>query len=722
MIFQNPSILIGLTAVLIPILVHLFNLKKVKKVEFSTLMFLKDIQKSRFRRIRIKQLILLLLRMLIIAFIVLMFSNPVIEGYSGVNSGNTRKSGIVIIDNSFSMDIKDENGNAIDKAKNIAGEIISNYNENDNISLILSSQLMQRDFKYSQLPLIKLMDTLVKTQISYKIFSFDELSNLPDKINSIDKNNPKEYFIISDFNRTNFSDEAKFSFPSDKNDRLYLINPVSRSGNNISLDSVFLVSKIIESGNNIKLSLKITNHSVFPVSNKIVKLITNDNIIQENAVDLLPFESKYINFAFKPIKTGQIKCKFELKRDEYSQDELEQDNILFFVINIPEIINTGVLGTISSADFKYIKYAVDAANKFYPDSSGKGNEIFNVSNINNAGANSNNDVLIINNQKRFSDSEKSLIKEYLESGRGVLMFAAMDLDIENYNSLFSSLNIFSIHNPAYISNDNISKLVYNKINYQHPIFEGIFKNNSEDKNPSIDPPEINMYYNILPELNSYPLIALSDNSIFMVESKALNGNIIFCSVSANSDMSKFPLTGLFPTILIRSLQYLSRNINNNLEYAIGKSNIITFTDFKNLEYFITPDNKKISLNIQFGDSLKKKKSLQRTSDFMTFPYTSKSEYPGFYTFYESNSGSKNYIIALNPDPKEADLRSYDKKDIINYFEKMGFNNIKYIDKPDNLKTELSTARKGLELWKYLLLLSVILIFTEILYSRKLENS
>jgi len=109
MIFQNPSILIGLTAVLIPVLIHLFNLKKVKKVEFSTLMFLKDLQKSRFRRIRIKQLILLILRIFIIACIVLMFANPVIEGYSGINSGNSRKSGIIILDNSYSMDIKDEN-------------------------------------------------------------------------------------------------------------------------------------------------------------------------------------------------------------------------------------------------------------------------------------------------------------------------------------------------------------------------------------------------------------------------------------------------------------------------------------------------------------------------------------------------------------------------------------------------------------------------------------
>jgi len=185
----------------------------------------------------------------------------------------------------------------------------------------------------------------------------------------------------------------------------------------------------------------------------------------------------------------------------------------------------------------------------------------------------------------------------------------------------------------------MKNIVYGKINYQHPIFEGIFKDNTGNKNISIDPPETNMYWNILPELNSYSLITLSDNSIFMVESKALNGTIIFCSVSADADMSKFPLTGLFPTILIRSLQYLSSDLNNNLEYTIGNPDIITFKDFKKLETFVAPDNKKIQLGIEFNNSSNNNNSSRKTLNYYTFPYTSNSDIQGFYTFYESNSAN-----------------------------------------------------------------------------------
>ncbi|PJC60395.1 MAG: hypothetical protein CO025_03290, partial [Ignavibacteria bacterium CG_4_9_14_0_2_um_filter_37_13] len=49
MTFLNPAILFGLLAATIPVLIHLFNLRKLKKVEFSTLIFLKELQKNKIR-------------------------------------------------------------------------------------------------------------------------------------------------------------------------------------------------------------------------------------------------------------------------------------------------------------------------------------------------------------------------------------------------------------------------------------------------------------------------------------------------------------------------------------------------------------------------------------------------------------------------------------------------------------------------------------------------
>jgi hypothetical protein len=62
MTFLNPFMLFGLAAAAIPILLHLLNLRKLKTVEFSSLQFLRELQRTRMRRIRLRQWILLALR------------------------------------------------------------------------------------------------------------------------------------------------------------------------------------------------------------------------------------------------------------------------------------------------------------------------------------------------------------------------------------------------------------------------------------------------------------------------------------------------------------------------------------------------------------------------------------------------------------------------------------------------------------------------------------
>jgi threonine/homoserine efflux transporter RhtA len=101
MTFLNPAILFGLLAASIPIILHFLNLRKLKKVEFSTLIFLKELQKTKIRRIKLKQWLILLLRLLIIIMLVLAFARPAIKtGFAGYAAAKT--SAVFIIDNTFS--------------------------------------------------------------------------------------------------------------------------------------------------------------------------------------------------------------------------------------------------------------------------------------------------------------------------------------------------------------------------------------------------------------------------------------------------------------------------------------------------------------------------------------------------------------------------------------------------------------------------------------------
>jgi len=64
--FLNSTVLLAASAALIPLLIHLFSRRRVRVVEFSSLKYLKEMQKRQLRRLKIRQWLLLILRMLIV--------------------------------------------------------------------------------------------------------------------------------------------------------------------------------------------------------------------------------------------------------------------------------------------------------------------------------------------------------------------------------------------------------------------------------------------------------------------------------------------------------------------------------------------------------------------------------------------------------------------------------------------------------------------------------
>ena len=124
MTFLNPAVLFGLLAASIPVLIHLFNLRKLKKIEFSTLAFLKELQKNRIRKIKLKQWLLLALRVLIILLLVLAFARPTLEGVAiGGTTSAAKTTAVFILDDTFSMSVVDAKGSYLNQAKESVKEI-----------------------------------------------------------------------------------------------------------------------------------------------------------------------------------------------------------------------------------------------------------------------------------------------------------------------------------------------------------------------------------------------------------------------------------------------------------------------------------------------------------------------------------------------------------------------------------------------------------------------
>ena len=140
MVFLNPAVLFGLLAASIPVLIHLFNLRKLKRIEFSTLAFLKELQKNKIRKIKLKQWLLLALRVLIILFLITAFARPTLEGVAiGGTTSAAKTTAVFILDDTYSMSVVDGKGSYFNQAKGTIQELLRQLQEGDEAALVLVS-------------------------------------------------------------------------------------------------------------------------------------------------------------------------------------------------------------------------------------------------------------------------------------------------------------------------------------------------------------------------------------------------------------------------------------------------------------------------------------------------------------------------------------------------------------------------------------------------------
>src|SRR4249920_802699 len=133
--FLNAAFLVGLVAAAVPIIIHLLNRRRVKRVKFSSLEFLDEVNKQRMRRINLQRILILILRTLAILALVFAFARPTLR--SGLLfAGSVPKNVVVCLDASFSMGVAMESGIAFDAAKKIANDVVDEAGSSDVINVV----------------------------------------------------------------------------------------------------------------------------------------------------------------------------------------------------------------------------------------------------------------------------------------------------------------------------------------------------------------------------------------------------------------------------------------------------------------------------------------------------------------------------------------------------------------------------------------------------------
>jgi len=134
--FVNPLFLLGLLAISIPVIIHLFNFRKFRKVYFTNVKFIEELRQQTQKHSQLKHLLVLLMRILAFVSLVLAFAQPYIPLNKNANKKEAQNTVSVFIDNSFSMEAASSDGTLLDLARQKAGEITAAYKSSDRFQLL----------------------------------------------------------------------------------------------------------------------------------------------------------------------------------------------------------------------------------------------------------------------------------------------------------------------------------------------------------------------------------------------------------------------------------------------------------------------------------------------------------------------------------------------------------------------------------------------------------
>ena len=398
--FLQPLFLIFTSLAAIPIIIHLISERRYKKYYFSSIKFLKEIHSGSIKKMKLRQLLILLFRVLWIVALILAFSQPFWKKFK---FGNSRlENGILIVDNSFSMNIDDQLKNKIKILENNFPKWKLIKIDNENFSTDSVKNLMDEYFHSNGIfdRNVILFSDCQKNKMT------DSLLKIIEKIESIEQSN----FIVTN----------------------------SLQSFNANISTFYIENRFHPIDEFVQINLK-ANSSIERFDVTPVYLNVNGKRIGQVTLN----EKGYGSFSFIPENEEWILGTVTIEGDDY-----EKDNSIYFSFPVQKTIN--ILNITKSEDEDYILLAFDAIEEIKSET------------ISPSELSSNNiqemDLIILNNLYKFSSAQKKRLIKFAQK-KPIILITGKNIKNNYWQKYTGNLmkpqneNLSSFLTLAYIKSD-----------------------------------------------------------------------------------------------------------------------------------------------------------------------------------------------------------------------------------------------------------------------------
>lgn len=683
MSFLFPAFLFALLALAIPVIIHLFNFKRYKTLYFSNVPLLKRIKQESRKKSQLKQLLIMLARMLAIASLVIAFSRPYIP--TSNRTANTAQQVVEIyIDNSFSMKAEGEKGQLLEQAKIKAIEIANSYPAGTQFLILTSDFNAGNQFLFNKDQFVKQVSEIKDCPRSPKLS--DIYSQAIGSISASAKKAEKTLYILSDFQKNSSNFE---SIKPDSSVWTYLFPFKAGKTNNLLIDSCWFETPGRKIGQAEKLYVRIKNLSEQAYQNIPIRLTINDSLKAIANINVAASEESVQELNYTNNSQGIQLCKIEL--DDYP---IIFDNSYYLSYQVRAKLHA--LG-ISNPQYNGSNYL----KALFADDELVGYDEVPENNVQISQLKNYQCIFLINNQN-ISSGLKSELTSFVERGGSLVIFPGKMKSYEEYNALLNSLN------GKTIAEFDTASMAISEINYTHNLYREVFKKQENEA----DLP-------VIKGITSYADQMQKPETSLL---KFRNGK---SALSTHSFGNGTVYTFAFP------LDQSNFNFVRHIIFVPTVYNMVLYSGEPQKYAYSTEGDEAVILNQNPNSDELKVINIQTKDEFKTSVRNHGTEKKqllldelpkeaGHYLVMNGNETIQS--ISYNYPRKESIPEFYTEDDLQRLIQSREFKQFQLIESSNvNFSETVRNLNNGKQFWKYFIILAIFFLFCEMAIIRFWKN-
>jgi hypothetical protein len=735
----NPWLFVaGAAAVSLPIIIHLLNKRKFKIVDWAAMDFLLDADKKNRRRVRLENLILLLLRCLAVLLIAFLLARPFLP--TSVTAGLINAAQferIVLLDDSLSMQARLGNESAWEAASkrliDLTNGLSQDKTADNSLTVFLTSrpnQPLVNSAHLAQDSIDELNATLDDLEAGDRPANLDAaLKELETYLASQPGNINRVVYVLTDLRHRDWKEtDAGAEAPVKVLARLsklvqgcFVIDVGDNEDRNLTINEIRPEGTLVE-GVTSRFDVGVTNHGTSDARDLRVKFSAGDALPVETVIDrLAPGEATSVRFNFtfsgdeeatgdarNTLPPRQVKVELLTAR-QGEDDRLPADSVAYFPARLVKGIPALIIDGDPSADFGkaesfYLRRALAPRG---PIPSGVAADIITENELE-ATQLDKYGVIFICNTYRLGDKTAeniSRLEQWVKNGGGLVLLPGDQIDEQAFNDQYfkdgAGLSPVRLEN---VRGDESEK-TWTGLKIENANHE-VFKEFAGQNNPLLDGVKLFRWWGasvkkeqLGKEVSIVARFTDADDSPAIVEKPLGKGRVLAFTIPADADWHNWSSDPSYLIVMQQLVRYLSGDRGDAGLLKVGEPIVqqIDLAQYDTAAALSGPQERKANLQATPPDEAgSEADKSQQTVWQVAYPET---DLQGFYDLKltRRDGGADSILFAANVDPSEGDLKRVDQEAM-----KRGLagTNVEIISAAG--ATSLANVGAQTEIWWYLL--------------------